>query len=97
MSRIFDFGATGHLNPAAKLYLLYRDTDIANATSYLLGLRYLTAADTTCIAEYYHNGTGYSDQQAQQFHQLVNAAFTQLQQSGSSLLLQKALSLSQGS
>lgn len=23
-----DFGATGHLNPAAKLYLLYRDTDI---------------------------------------------------------------------
>jgi len=145
-----DFGATGHLNPAAKLYLLYRDTDIdfawqgqgsrpgrfgmdfsrnlssnfeihgewarikqfarpvtdstgrvttdvANATSYLLGLRYLTAADTTYLAEYYHNGTGYSDQQAQQFYQLVSAAFAQLQQGGSSMLLQKALSLSQGS
>lgn len=145
-----DFGATGHLNPAAKLYLLYRDTDIdfawqgqgsrpgrfgmdfsrnlatnfeihgewarikqfarpvtdstgrvttdvTNATSYLLGLRYLTAADTTYLAEYYHNGTGYSDQQAQQFYQLVNAAFAQLQQGGSSMLLQKALSLSQGS
>ena len=97
-----DFGASGHLNPAAKLYLLYRDTDIdfawqgkgsrparfgmdfsrnvtsnfeihgewarirqfarpvtddlgrvttevGNATSYLLGLRYLTAGDTTYI------------------------------------------------
>ena len=145
-----DFGSSGHLNPAAKLYLLYRDTDIdfawqgkgsrparygmdfsrnvssnfeihgewariqqftrpvtdstgrvtnetGNADSTLLGLRYLTASDTTYIAEYYRNGTGYSDQEAQQFYQLVNAAFTQLEQTGSSVLLQKALSLSQGS
>ena len=141
-----DFGASGHLNPAAKLYLLYRDTDIdfawqgkgsrparfgmdfsrnivsnfeihgewariqqftrpvtnsagavtnqiGNATSYLLGLRYLTASDTTYIAEYYRNGTGYSDWEAQQFYQLVNNAFT----TGNGMLLQKALSLSQGS
>jgi hypothetical protein len=141
-----DFGSSGHLNPAAKLYLLYRDTDIdfawqgkgsrparlgmdfsrnivsnleihgewariqqftrpvtnsagavtnqlGNVTSYLLGLRYLTASDTTYIAEYYRNGTGYSDQEAQQFYQLVNTAFT----TGSGMLLQKALSLSQGS
>jgi len=145
-----DFGASGHLNPAAKLYFLYRDIDIdfawqgkgsrparfgmdfstnlgsnfeihgewariqkftrpvtnsagvvtnqlGNATSYLLGLRYLTESDTTYIAEYYRNGTGYSDQEAQQFYQLVDAAFTQLQQSGSTALLQKALSLSRGS
>ena len=145
-----DFGASGHLNPAAKLYLLYRDTDVdfawqgkgsrpgrfgmdlsrnlatnfevhgewariqqlakpvtdgtgrvttgtENATSYLLGLRYLTEKDTTYIAEYYHNGTGYSDQQAQQFYQLVNTAFAQLEQTGSSVLLPRALSLSQGS
>jgi hypothetical protein len=145
-----DFGGSGHLNPAAKLYLLFHDTDIdfawqgkgsrparfgvdfarnltsnfeihgewvriqqftrpvtdssgrvtnqsGNATSYLLGLRYLTEGDTTYIAEYYRNGTGYSDQQAQQFYQLVNTAFTQLQQTGNSALLSKALSLSQGS
>ncbi len=144
-----DFGATGHLNPAAKLYLLYRDTDIdfawqgkgsrpgrfgmdfsrnltsnfemhgewarisqfarpvtdsagrvtigtENATSYLLGLRYLSEKDTTYIAEYYRNGTGYSEQQAQQFYQLVNTAFAQLEQTGSSALLPKALSLTQG-
>lgn len=145
-----DFGATGHLNPAVKLYLLYRDIDIdfawqgkgsrparfgmdfstnltsnfevhgewarirqftrpvtdsagrvttsvGDATSYLLGLRYLTASDTTYIAEYYRNGTGYSEQEAQQFYQFVNTAFSQLQQTGSPVLLQKALTLSRGS
>jgi len=141
-----DFGARNHLNPAAKLYLLYRDidfdfawmgrgsrparfgmdfstnlssnfemhgewariqrftkpvtdssgqvtTEIGNATSYLLGLRYLTESDTTYIAEYYHNGTGYSEQEARQFYQLVDTAFT----TGNSALVQKALSLSEGS
>ncbi len=145
-----DFGAAGHLNPAAKLYLLYRDTDIdfawqakgsrpgrfgvdfarnitsnfeihgewtrvsrfpkpvtdaagrvatevADATSYLLGVRYLTESDTTYIAEVYRNGTGYTDGQSRQFYQLVDAAFAQLQQTGSGALLQKALSLGQGS
>ncbi len=144
------FGTAGHLNPAAKLYLLYRDTDIdfawqgkgsrpgrfgmdfsrnlssnfeihgewariqqfarpvtdsagrvttevGNATSYLLGLRYLTEKDTTYIAEYYRNGTGYSDEEAGQFYQLVDTAVAQLQQTGSSALLPRALSLSQGS
>lgn len=143
-----DFGATGHLNPSAKLYLLYRDTDIdfawqgkgsragrfgmdfsrnvssnfeihgewarisqfakpvtdsagrvttevGNATSYLAGLRYLTEKDTTYIAEYYRNGTGYSDVDAQQFYQLVDAVFKQLQQTGGSALLPKVQSLNQ--
>jgi hypothetical protein len=138
------FGASGHLNPAAKLYLLYRDTDIdfawqgkgsrparfgmdfsrnfgsnfevhgewarilqftrpvtdsagrvttevGNATSYLLGLRYLTESDTTYIAEYYHNGTGYSDDEARAFYELVDTA----SQTGSNTLLQRSLSVSQ--
>ncbi|OGA55034.1 MAG: hypothetical protein A3F74_07400 [Betaproteobacteria bacterium RIFCSPLOWO2_12_FULL_62_58] len=72
-------------------------TSVGDATSYLLGLRYLTESDTTYIAEYYRNGTGYSEQEAQQFYQLVNTAFTQLQQTGSPVLLQKALALSRGS
>ena len=145
-----DFGTRGHLNPAAKLYLLYRDTDIdfawqgkgsrparfgmdfsrnlatnfeihgewarvqqfarpvttaagavttevGNATSYLIGARYLTASDTTYIVEYYRNGTGYSEVQARQFYDLVSAGSAQLQQAGSSPLFQKALSLAQGS
>jgi hypothetical protein len=141
-----DFGSSGHVNPAAKLYLLYRDTDIdfawqgkgsrparfgmdfsrnlasnfeihgewarilesprqvtnaagvvtnevGNATSYLVGARYLTAADTTYIAEYYRNGTGYSEREAGQFYELVDTAFA----TGNNALMQKALSLSQGS
>jgi hypothetical protein len=142
-----DFGSRGHLNPAAKLYLLYHDTDIdfawqgkgsrparfgadfsrnlatnieihgewarilqitqpvtdsaghvanrtGSATSYLLGLRYLTERDTTWIAEYYRNGTGYSDTEARQFYGLVDSAFST--QPGSAALRQKALALSQG-
>ena len=140
-----DFGESGHLNPAAKLYLLYRDTDIdfawqargsrparygfdfsrnlvsnleihgewarilkfprpvtdasgqvttdtGDAASWLAGLRYLTAGETTYIAEYYRNGTGYSTAEADPFYQLVDAAFA----TGNSALLQKALSLGQG-
>ena len=145
-----DFGASGHVNPAFKLYALYRDTDldfawqgkgsrparfgfdfarnltsnfeihgewariqqfarpvtdasgrvtteVVNATSYLLGLRYLTQGNTTYIAEVYHNGTGYSESEADQFYQLVDTAFAQVQQIGSSPLLPKALALGQGS
>ena len=144
-----DFGASGHLNPAFKLYALYRDTDldfawqgrgsrpgrfgfdfarnletnfeihgewarilqspqvvtdargrtsteVANATSYLLGLRYLTQGNTTYIAEYYHNGTGYSASEADQFYQLVDAAFAPNLPPGGNPLLQKALQLDQG-
>jgi len=145
-----EFGASGHWNPAAKLYLLYRGTDIdlawqgkgsrparygmdfstnivsnfevhgewarildfqkpvvdgagqvttetGDATSYLLGLRYLTASDTTWIAEYYRNGTGYSEEEFQRFYEFIGAALAQLGQTGSTALLQRALSLSQGS
>jgi hypothetical protein len=141
-----DFGASGHLNPAAKLYLLYRDTDVdfawqgkgsrparygvdfsrnlvsnleihgewarvldfqkpvtdaggqvsidtRDATSWLAGLRYLTAGETTYIAEYYRNGTGYSAAEADQFYQLVDTAFA----TGDAALQQKALFLAQSS
>jgi len=143
-----DFGKTGHLNVAAKLYVLYRDTDIdlmylgngsktprfgfdfsrnlgtnmeihgewahisdsqkqvvnavgqtslqqANASSYLLGLRYLTEKDTTYIAEYYHNGPGFSDNEATGFYQFVDNAVAQYQATGNASLLQRAQSLSQ--
>ena len=44
-----------------------------DATSYLLGLRYLTERDTTWIVEYYYNGTGYSEAQAQDFYAAAHA------------------------
>jgi hypothetical protein len=121
-----DFGAPDQWNPAAKLSLLYRDTDLdflwlgegsrsarfgfdvsrnfgtnlevhaewarildfqqpllgaanltlappRDATSYLLGVRYLTERETTWIVEYYRNGTGYSEDQARDFYAAARA------------------------
>jgi hypothetical protein len=62
-----------------------------------LGLRYLTEGDTTYIAEYYRNGTGYSEQEATQFYQLVDTTVAQIAQTGSSPLLKKAQTLAKGS
>jgi hypothetical protein len=143
-----DFGKNGHINLAAKLYFLYRDTDIdimylgrgsrtprlgvdfsrnltsaveihgewarirdleqriagptgafatqrADATSYLLGARYLSQKDTTYILEYYRNGSGYSENQANDFYRLVDNGVSQFQATGSDALLQKALAAAQ--
>ena len=68
--------------------------ETGDATSYLLGLRYLSQGNTTYIAEVYHNGTGYSEEEADSFYQLVDAAFAQPQPNP---LLQRALTLGRGS
>jgi hypothetical protein len=141
-----DFGPGTHANPAAKLYLLYNDTDIdfmvlgqgaraarygmdfsrnitpsfevhgewarilgqtrlligengqpgretGNTTSYLVGLRYLTESDTTWIAEYYHNGGGYSEAEMDRFYAWVDRAAG----SGSDALVRQARDMAAGS
>jgi len=62
-------------------------TRTADATSFLLGLRYLTENDTTWIAEYYRNGTGYTRGELADFHRLVD--------SGNPLLFNKTKQVSQ--
>ena len=122
-----DFGQGEHNNVAAKLYLLYKDTDIDivflnqgsrswrygfdfaknittnfevhgewayfdevtrqvvsdsgavssqtnSATRWLLGLRYLTNNDTTILAEYYRNNSGYSSSELKSFFTAVDSA-----------------------
>ena len=122
-----DFGQSEHNNIAAKLYLLYKDTDIDivflnqgsrslrygfdfaknintqfevhgewayfdtvsqqlvsdsgevtsqtdSTTRWLLGLRYLTDNDTTIIAEYYRNNSGYSSSEMKSFFTAVDSA-----------------------
>lgn len=124
-----EFGRREGLNIAAKLYLLYRDTDVdimvrtgnsrphalgldfarnlapnfevhgeiawfdgrevrvldadntlasrkAQALDLLLGLRYLTSAETTWIVEYYHNGAGYTPAEMRRFYDLGRASAT---------------------
>lgn len=141
-----DFGAADHLNLAARLYLLYRNTDLnllgytgdsrpdrfgvaaarnlrpnfaihgelahiprqnfqtlqadgsvlrhrAAATSYLLGLRYLTARQLTIITEYYHNGEGYRRRELGRFYDLIHDGHLQYQSNGGTAELNQAAGL----
>lgn len=144
-----DFGKTGHLNLAGKLYLLLYDTDIDfmflagaskanrygmdfsrnitsnlevhgelaliedfekksadqngfassreyNATSLLLGLRYLTRNDTTLIFEYYNNGTGFTPSEMRDYFSFINTGFDTFSSIGDNSALQKAADIAGG-
>ncbi|NDP37902.1 MAG: hypothetical protein GZ093_04020 [Rhodoferax sp.] len=60
--------------------------------SYLLGLRYLTQAEVTWIAEYYRNGAGYSAQELDAYYQFLDLA---LNPGASAALANKARSVAQ--
>ena len=67
-----------------------------DATSYLLGTRYLTDLDTTFILEYYRNGTGFSGQEMKDFFDFVDDAYRTSTATGNDTALQKAATLSDG-
>ena len=60
------------------------------ASSYLLGLRYLSERDITTILEYYDNGTGYSEEQMRDYFAFVHSAYDQFVTTGDSTLLARA-------
>jgi hypothetical protein len=62
----------------------------SDAQSYLVGIRYLTEAETTWIAEYYHNGTGFSREEMRDFFTLVNRGFDTFTATGDVSLLRQA-------
>ena len=64
--------------------------------SYLIGLRYLTAAETTWIVEYYHNGAGYNREEMESFYRFVNRGYETFLATGDASGLQRAESLGQG-
>lgn len=66
-----------------------------NVESYLIGMRYLTEGQTTYIAEYYHNGPGFSEKEATSFYRFTDTAVAQYQATGDAALLRRAQSLSQ--
>lgn len=141
-----DFGTGDHLNFAAKLYLLYKDTDIdllflsngsrsrrygfdfsrnlatnlevhgewaryestqravstatgettivrGAANSYLLGMRYLSAQETTYILEYYRNGPGLTETEMRNVVQFVDDAYATFLATGNDAQLQRAASV----
>ena len=66
-----------------------------DAKSYLAGLRYLTASDTTWIWEYYRNGTGFTTDEMKDFFGFIDQGHDVFCISGDDALLRKALSLSE--
>jgi len=67
--------------------------DIEN---YLLGIRYLTEADTTFIFEYYRNGTGFTGEEMEGFFGLVDNGMNAYLSSSDETLLKKARSVTEG-
>jgi hypothetical protein len=67
-----------------------------DATSYLLGTRYLTERDTTYILEYFHNGTGFTEEQMGSFFGFAHEADRIRQATGNDANLRRAAQLFEG-
>lgn len=59
--------------------------------SYLFGIRYLDASNTTIIAEYYHNGSGLSKDEYTNYNEFINYSANSL----SEIIKQQTLGISQ--
>ena len=68
----------------------------AAATSFLLGLRYLTERDTTWIVEYYRNGSGFTEPEVQAFSHFVDNAYMRFTATGNNAALSRAANLARG-
>ncbi|MDD2501630.1 MAG: hypothetical protein PHN92_12555 [Geobacter sp.] len=60
-----------------------------DSVNWLLGARYLTEQDTTWIAEYYHNGNGYTKPEMDTYFRQVDRAWSSWQQVGSNAQLDR--------
>jgi hypothetical protein len=67
-----------------------------DATSYLLGARYLTERDTTYILEYYRNGTGFTETQMASFFGFAHEAYGTFLTTGNRTDLNRAAQLFEG-
>src|SRR3989304_1262330 len=67
-----------------------------DAKSYLLGIRYLTASDTTFIFEYYRNGTGFSHLEMKDYFTFIDKGYDLFLLNGNNSLLKKATSVTEG-
>jgi hypothetical protein len=64
--------------------------------SYLVGIRYLTARETTYIFEYYRNGTGFTEEEMRDYFSCIDKGYDAYLSTGEDALLMRASGLSQG-
>src|SRR4030042_4367010 len=67
-----------------------------DAKSYLIGIRYLTASDTTFIFEYYRNGTGFTHLEMKDYFSFIGRGYDLFLSNGNDSLLKKAASVTEG-
>ena len=67
-----------------------------DAKNYLLGIRYLTELDTTFIVEYYHNSTGFTKEEMDDYFSFINTAYDTYTASRNDSDLRRALNLTDG-
>lgn len=67
-----------------------------DATSFLVGMRYLTPSETTFILEYYRNGMGYTPAEMRDYFALVDGAYSASLGSGNEAPLQPARAAAAG-
>jgi hypothetical protein len=67
-----------------------------DATSYLLGLRYLTKSDTTYIFEYFHDATGFAESEMTDYFSFIDKGYDTYLTSGDDSLLKKASNVAGG-
>jgi hypothetical protein len=79
------------INSSGKMFQTTYD-----AKNYLLGLRYLTEKETTCIFEYYHNDTGFSPQEITDYFSFITTGYNTFVSTGNPALLNKATTLAAG-
>ena len=68
-----------------------------DATSYLLGLRYLTKSDTTYIFEFFHDATGFAESEMTDHFSFIDRGYDTYLTSGDDSLLRRASSIAGGS
>ena len=71
-------------------------TETADVLQALAGIRYLTANDITYIIEYYHNGGGIDENDAENFYKFIESAYDQYLVTSDSSQLARASMLSRG-
>jgi len=67
-----------------------------DATSYLLGLRYLTESDTTYIFEFFHDATGFVESEMTDYFSFIDKGYDTYLTSGDDSLLKKASNVAGG-
>lgn len=68
----------------------------ADTVNYIIGLRHLTTFDLTTIIEYYHNGTGFSVDEMENYYRLINRGYSIYRTTGNTAILGNAQQMAEG-